>query len=203
MSIAIIGSGAIGRALATRFARKSIAASITTRSDSPSVGELVRALSPHLTPTSVREGLRADIVILAVPFTAVRDLAALASPWAARIVVDATNAIDLPRFTPTDLGGRPSTVIVRETLRATRVVKAFNTLPAALLAAEPNVSGGRRVLFLSGDDTSANTEMSTLIDELGFAPFNLGKLSEGGRLQEFGGALAVQNIVLHPLAGHS
>ena len=201
MSIAIIGSGAIGRALATRFARKSISVSITTRGDSASVTELARALAPHVTPTSVREGLRADIVILAVPFPAVRDLTSVASPWDARIVVDATNAIDLPKFTPTDLGGRPSTLVVRETLRATRVVKAFNTLPAALLATEPAVSDGRRVLFVSGDDATASAEVATLIEKLGFAPFDLGKLAEGGRLQEFGGPLAVKNLVSHPL-GH-
>jgi predicted dinucleotide-binding enzyme len=202
MSIAIIGSGAIGRALATRFARRGIAASITTRGNSPSVAELARDVSPHVVPTSVREGLRADVVILAVPFAAVRDLTNLASPWGHRIVVDATNAIDLPSFTPTDLGGVPSTQVIRETLGAARVVKAFNTLPAALLAAEPAVADGRRILFVAGDDAGANVEVSGLIDKLGFASFDLGRLSEGGRLQAFGGPLAVKNLVQLPIAGN-
>lgn len=202
MSTAIIGSGAIGRALATRFARKSVAVSITTRGDSSAVAELVRELSPYVTSTSVREGLRANVVILAVPFSAVRDLANAGSPWENRVVVDATNAIDFPSFTPTDLGGRPSTQVVSETLRAKRVVKAFNTLPAAVLAADPAVSGGRRALFLSGDDASANAEVAALIERLGFAPVELGRLSEGGRLQQFGGPLAAKNLVLHSTAGH-
>ena len=199
MSIAIIGSGAIGRALATRFARRAVAVSITTRGESSSLAELVRELSPHVTPTSVREGLLASIVLLAVPFPAVRDLVSLAAGWSDRIVVDATNAIDFPKFTPTDLGGRPSTQVVGELLQASRVVKAFNTLPAALLAADPEVSEGRRVLFLSGDDAPANAEISALIEKLGFAPIDLGKLSEGGRLQQFGGALTSKNLVQHPV----
>src|SRR5580658_7909828 len=184
MSIAIIGSGAIGRALATRFARKRIAVSLTTRGESASLDGFVRELSPYVTPATVGEGLRANVVFLAVPFPAVRDLASMAGGWSDRIVVDATNAIDFPKFTPTDLGGRPSTAVVGELLHAPRVVKAFNTLPAALLAADPEVSEGRRVLFLSGDDASANAEISALIEKLGFAPMDVGKLSEGGRLQQ-------------------
>ena len=134
---------------------------------------------------------------MAVPFPAVRDLANVASDWNDRIVVNATNAIDLPSFAPTDLGGRPSTQVVAETLRARRVVKAFNTLPAALLGADPRASDGRRVLFLSGDDASANGEISALIEKLGFAPIDLGKLSDGGRLQQFGGPLPTRNLTQH------
>jgi predicted dinucleotide-binding enzyme len=197
MSISIIGSGAIGRALATRFARKSVPVSVTARGNSPAADALVQDLSPHVTLTSVREGLRADLVILAVPFQAARELASVASPLADRIVVDATNAIDFPAFTPTDLGGRPSTQVVAETLGVRRVVKAFNTLPAAVLAGDPAASGGRRVLFVSGDDASANAEVSALIEKLGFAPVSLGKLADGGRLQEFGGPLTVKNLVLY------
>ncbi|HSY23753.1 MAG TPA: hypothetical protein VK841_16610, partial [Polyangiaceae bacterium] len=95
----------------------------------------------------------------------------------------------------------PSTQVVGEVLRATRVVKAFNTLPAALLAADPGVSDGRRVLFVSGDDASANAEIAALIEKLGFAPIDIGKLSEGGRLQHFGGALTIKNLVQHPIPG--
>ena len=40
------------------------------------------------------------------------------------------------------------------------------------------------------------------IEPLGFAPINLGKLSEGGRLQQFGGALAIKNFSLHPSQSH-
>jgi hypothetical protein len=118
-----------------------------------------------------------------------------------RIVVDATNAIDFPKFTPTDLGGRPSTQVVGELLQAPRIVKAFNTLPAALLATAPEVAEGRRVLFLSGDDASANATISALIEKLGFARIDVGKLSEGGRLQQFGGTLTRKNLVQHPVPG--
>jgi hypothetical protein len=77
-----------------------------------------------------------------------------------------------------------------------RVVKAFNHLPAKLLAEDPRVPGGRRVLFLAGADASANAEVATLVDKLGFFGIDLGKLSEGGLAINIpGGALPIQNLI--------
>jgi predicted dinucleotide-binding enzyme len=145
----------------------------------------------------VPDAARADVVILAVPFTAVPEAVRDTPAWAGRIVVDATNAIDFPAFTPKDLGGRPSTEIVAEAVPGARVVKAFNTLPAAILAADPAQDGGRRILFVSGDDPAANAEIAKLIERLGFASITLGKLAEGGRLQQFGAPLVAQNLTKH------
>jgi predicted dinucleotide-binding enzyme len=134
-------------------------------------------------------------VIFAAPFTAVSDISRNTRDWKGKIVVDATNAIDFPSYAPTDLGGRPSSELVAEQLRGVQVVKAFNTLPAAILAAEPAEGHGRRVIFVSGNDVEANAEVASLVEKLGFAPIVLGKLAEGGLLQQYGGPLMVQNLV--------
>ena len=63
-----------------------------------------------------------------------------------------------------------------------RFVKGFNHLPARTLAADPNVNGSRRVVFLSSDDQAAAAQVADLAEQLGFAPVNLGKLAEGGAL---------------------
>jgi predicted dinucleotide-binding enzyme len=110
-----------------------------------------------------------------------------------KIVIDATNAIDFPAYTPTDLGGRASSEVVAEKLRGARLVKAFNTLPAATLAADPTVEGRHRVLFISGNDAEANSEVARLAEKFGFAPIILGKLAEGGLLQQYGGPLTIHN----------
>jgi hypothetical protein len=62
------------------------------------------------------------------------------------------------------------------------LVKAFNHLSAGTLAQDPNVKGGRRVLFLSTDDESAAARVAKLVEELGFASVKLGKLTEEGLL---------------------
>jgi predicted dinucleotide-binding enzyme len=195
MTYAIIGSGAIGHALATQFARKGIDLLVANSRGPASLVDMVRELGPNIKAVSVPDALRADVVILAVPFSAIPSAVKNASDWNGRIVVDASNAIDFPTFKPTDLGGRLSTEIVVAAVPRARVVKAFNTIPAAVLAAEPEQSGGRRVVFLSGDDARANSEIANLIEHLGFAAVTLGKLAEGGPSQQFGGPLVAVNLI--------
>jgi predicted dinucleotide-binding enzyme len=50
------------------------------------------------------------------------------------------------------LGGRRSSDIVANLVPGAKRVKAFNTLLAAALAADPKQGGGQRVIFVSGDD---------------------------------------------------
>ncbi|CAG9173796.1 NADPH-dependent F420 reductase [Cupriavidus respiraculi] len=195
MTYAIIGSGAIGEALAKQFARKGIDVLVSNSRGPASLADLARTLGPSIKPVPVAEALGADVVILAVPYRAIADAVGPAAGWDGRIVVDATNAIDFPAFTPSDLGGRLSSELVEDLLPGARVVKAFNTLPAAVLAADPEQGGGARVVFLSGNHAQANREVAALIGRLGFAAIDLGKLAEGGRLQQFGGALVVHNLV--------
>jgi predicted dinucleotide-binding enzyme len=198
-SIAIIGAGAIGHALATNFARAGVDVLIANRAGPASLAK-VAALGASVHASTMEQALAADIVIFAIPFTAIKEAMQQAPAWQARIVVDATNAIDFPAFTPTDLGGRASTHVVADAVPGARVVKAFNTLPAAYLAADPAQGDRKRVLFVSGDDAAANRDVAALIERLGFAATVLGKIEEGGRLQQFGGVLTNLDLGLRPLA---
>jgi 8-hydroxy-5-deazaflavin:NADPH oxidoreductase len=195
VTYSIIGSGHIGSAVARQFARKGMDVRITNASGPASLAALCKELGRHIIPQALEAALTADTVILAVPFSAVSALARAVRDWNGKIVVDATNAIDFPAYTPTDLGGRPSSEVVAEQLRGARLVKAFNTLPAAILAEDPTAGGGRRVLFISGNVAEANSEVAALAEKLGFAPIILGKIGEGGLLQQYGGPLAIQNLL--------
>ena len=195
MTYSIIGSGNIGSAVARQFARKRINVVIANTRGPDSLAALAKELGSYVTPQTIQFAVKADVVILAAPFTAIDVIAGSSSDWKGKIVVDATNAIDFPAFTPTDLGGKPSSAVVAEKLPGARVVKAFNTLPAAVLASDPTQNGGRRVAFLSGDDAEANSKIASLLEQLGFAPINLGRIGAGGLLQQFGGPLALQNLV--------
>jgi 8-hydroxy-5-deazaflavin:NADPH oxidoreductase len=195
VTYSIIGSGHIGSAVARQFARKGMDVRITNASGPASLAALCKELGRHIIPQALEAALTADTVILAVPFSAVSALARAVRDWNGKIVVDATTAIDFPAYTPTDLGGRPSSEVVAEQLRGARLVKAFNTLPAAILAEDPTAGGGRRVLFISGNVAEANSEVAALAEKLGFAPIILGKIGEGGLLQQYGGPLAIQNLL--------
>ena len=194
MTLSIIGSGSIGSALARRFASKSMAVSIANTRGVSALAPLTAELGASIKVVDLDEALHADMIILALPFAAVPELASKAA-WAGRIVVDATNAIDKPGFTPTDLGGKLSSEVVAETLEGAKVVKAFNTLPAAVLDQDPEEGGGRRVIFLSGDDPAARKSVAAVAESLGFAPIDLGSLSEA-RAQQFDGPLVLRNLLL-------
>jgi predicted dinucleotide-binding enzyme len=195
MTYAIIGSGAIGTALARQFAGSQIPVRIANSRGPASLASLAGQLGETIQPSARDDALTADIVILAVPFTAVAEVTRGVANWAERIVVDATNAIDFTDFSPADLGGRLSSEIVAGHVLGAALVKAFNTLPAAVLAQDAQVAGGRRTLFLSGDDDRANRAVADLADRLGFAPVALGPIAAGGRLQQFGGPLVGSSFI--------
>jgi predicted dinucleotide-binding enzyme len=74
----------------------------------------------------------------------------------------------------------------------------IETLSAELLGADPHDAGGRRVLFLSGDDGAAKAEVAELFEAAGFFPIDLGDLATGGRMQQAGGPLPGLNLVRLP-----
>ena len=80
------------------------------------------------------------------------------------------------------LGDQPSAKVVSQAFTDGKLVKGFNHLVAAVLEQDPAVHGGRRVVFLASDDDGAAAEIGALAGKLGFAPVNLGGLSEGGLL---------------------
>ena len=198
MNIAIIGAGAIGTAIARQLSRAGIDAAIANSRGPASLAALAAELGPHIKAVSVEQAATADVVFLAVPWGRIADAVRTLPAWDGRIVIDANNAIEAPSYQAVELDGRASSTVVAGLLPGARVVKAFNHLVAALLAADPQAEGGRRVLFYSGDDADAKRTVAALIERLGFAGIDLGTLDGGGRLAQFpGGPLPVLNLVRH------
>jgi 8-hydroxy-5-deazaflavin:NADPH oxidoreductase len=190
MSYAILGFGAVGQALARAFARKNIQVTVASRRAPEAIAPQAKAIGPTVTPSTLQDALKAQIVILAVPFGLQNELAK-AADWQGKIVIDATNAYGV---SPNELGGLPSSVVNAQALVGSRLVKAFNHLPARTLAQDPDVKGGRRVIFLSSDDDDAASQVAVLVEQLGFAPVKLGKLTEGGLLVQARGSTWAQLI---------
>ena len=195
-SIGIIGAGNIGRAIATILARKGIAAMLSNSRGPETLAELVASLGPSITAGSREEAASKDVVFIAVNWSKLPAAMAGLPDWNGRIVVDTNNPIEAPLFQPADLGGRTSSDVFVEMVPGARVVKAFNHLPAAVLAGDPTSEGGKRVLFYSGDDAAAKAKIGALIDRLDFFGIDLGSLAVGSRLVQFpGGPLPAHNLV--------
>jgi len=179
MSYAIIGFGKIGQALAKAFARNGIEVSVATTRGPESFASAAAAIGPTIIPKKLTEAVKADIVFLAVRFESYPDVAKALPTWKGKTIIDVTNAYGVP---PEELGGQPSSKVVAQAFTGARLVKGFNHLGAAVLEQDPADHGGRRVVFLASDDDGAAAEMGALAENLGFAPIQLGGLSEGGLL---------------------
>jgi predicted dinucleotide-binding enzyme len=176
---AIIGFGNIGQALAKAFARNGIEVSVATTRDPESFASDAAAIGPVIIPKTLAEAVKADVIFLAVRFESHPDVARVLPSWKGKTIVDVTNAYGVP---PEELGGQPSSKFVAQAFAGGRLVRGFNHLGAAVLAQDPAVHGGRRVVFLASDDEGAAAEIGALAENLGFSPIKLGGLSEGGLL---------------------
>jgi len=196
-TIGIIGSGHAGQALARTALRARRSVVLANSRGPESLTSVVTALGAGVSAGSVADAVGCTMVALAVPWTSV-PAAVEGHVWTGRIVIDATNALLLPELEPAPLDGRTSSEIVAELVPGARLVKAGNTLAADALGADPAHEGGRRVLFLSGDDANAKKAVEALFDSAGFFTIDLGDLVPGGRMQQFGGPLAGQDLVHVP-----
>ena len=176
MTYAIIGFGKIGQALAKAFARKGIEVSVVTTRDPESFAAEASAIGPDVIPKTLADAVKADTIFLAVRYDQHPDVAKALPSWEGKIIIDAMNLFPAPE----DPAAVPSSAVVAKAFTGAKLVKGFNHLGAATLAADPVVEGGHRVVFLSSDDEDATAPVAALAKQLGFAPVNLGKLKEGG-----------------------
>jgi predicted dinucleotide-binding enzyme len=184
-SVGIIGAGRLGQAMARTVRRAGRRVLIANSRGPESLASVVSALGEGVSAATVDEAASAGIVVIAVPFDRVPE-AVRGLTWNGQVVIDTTND-----WAADDLIGRTSSELVADLVAGARVVKAANTLGAEVLGADPQAAGGRRVIFVSGDEAGAKGEVTALFQDAGFAAIDLGDLATGGAMQQ----------IHHPLAG--
>ena len=198
LKIGIIGAGAIGQAFAKQVTMAGYEVIISNSRGKESLTDFVKSLKGNIKAGSVQESAKADVIFLAVPWKNIPDLTKVVSSWD-KIVIDASNPIIMPGFQIAELNGKMSSEVVADLLIGAKIVKAFNTLTSALLASNTNEAGGRRVIFFSGNDESAKMVVAGIIEKIGFAAVDLGRLNEGGKLMNFpDGPLPTLNLIKLP-----
>jgi predicted dinucleotide-binding enzyme len=196
--IGIIGSGAVGRAVATRAVVARIPVLLSNSRGPKTLTEVVDELGTGATAGTVAQAADADLVVVAIPFIKVPELASEVPDWSGRVVVDATN--QFAQYEPTysglvDLGDETGSEWVARHVPGATVIKAFNAMYADYIKADPRRHDGRQVLFFAGDNDAVNAEFAEFGEALGFAPVLLGGLREGGRLMQLGGQLSALHVV--------
>ena len=189
MDVGIVGAGRLGQAMARTALRAGRQIVMANSRGAESLASLVPALGEGASAGTVDDAASADIVVIAVPWPRVPE-AVQGLQWDGGIVIDATNDFD-----PSDLNGRTSSEVLADLVPGARVVKAANTFGAAVLGSDPHEGGGRRVIFLSGDDAGAKSEVIALFEHAGFATIDLGDLITGGAMQQLGAPLSGVNLI--------
>jgi len=174
-SIAIIGSGDFGRALALRMVQSGLTVNIGSRNPQRN-RELVAKTGAKL--LSTEEALAtstSNIVILAVPkdFYERQPLKALEG----KVVVDVSNRSSIYAKDPTSQAEYLQSLLPRSA-----VVKAFNVLSAYAL--ESGGLQGSKEVFYAGDVHSAKEEVNGLIRFLGFTPIDRGALRNAREIED-------------------
>jgi predicted dinucleotide-binding enzyme len=185
MRFGIIGAGNIGQAIA----RHAVAAGHDVIISNRRGGESLAAAATEVgaTPGSVAEATEAEIVLLAVPWPAVPAVLE-GLTWSGQVLIDATNAfISFSPMEFEDFGEGSSSERVASLAPGAHVVKAFNTLYARMIAADPVHAEGRQLVFYAGDDAAAKARFAEVVEAFGFATVDVGTLHDGGRLIAVGG----------------
>ncbi|MFC9315318.1 NADPH-dependent F420 reductase [Streptomyces nigra] len=197
MKIGMLGAGTIAQAIARHAVRHGHEVVLSNSRGPDSLAPLVQDLGPLASAATPAEAAIADLVVLAVGWPQIPDVAAQLPSLDGTVVIDATNQFATlhPRPTVADLGEITGSEYVASLLPGARVVKAFNSLFARYIAADPRHEAGRQVLFLAGDDADAKDTVVRLTSEFGFAPVDVGSLREGGRLLQLGGPLSGLHVL--------
>jgi predicted dinucleotide-binding enzyme len=195
--LGIIGAGRLGQAMARTALRAGRRVVIANSRGPESLAQVISALGNEVSAGTVEQAAAAPTVVIAVPWERVPE-AVQGLQWNGRIVIDATNDFAATDFEGSDLDRRTSSELVAELVSGARVVKGANTLVAAVLGSDPHEAAGQRVIFLSGDDVDAKSEVRSLFEDAGFSVIDLGDLVTGGRMQQIRAPLAGVNLIRLP-----
>jgi predicted dinucleotide-binding enzyme len=171
MRIGIIGAGRIGGNVARQAARAGHELTLSFSRDP----DRLRALADELggTPGSPADAVRSsELVVFSVPWSAIPDALERAGNLDGRIVIDTTNQFGAG---PKPADGETAATFNKARMAGSRYTKSFNTLTSAFQEQTAGRSGDARVVqWVCGDDADAKQTVCELIEQMGYAPVDLG-----------------------------
>jgi hypothetical protein len=184
MNVTLIGSGNMGSALATQISKAGHTLVITGR-DAAKARALAQAVGA--TPQDGAATNGADIVIVATGYADAVAALRAAGDLTGKVIVDITNPLTADYMGLTIGHTTSAAEEIQRAFPAAKVVKAFNTVFAQVLAAGPTLAGGTVPVYFAGDDAAAKTSVEALIRSMGFAPVDAGGLKNARYLEPLAG----------------
>jgi len=170
MRIAVIGTGVVGRTLATAFGRLGHDAVVGTRDPEATAGREEWVESDLRLVRLAEAGAGADLVVNATTGSA--SLEALADvELDGKVLLDVSNPLDFSQGFPPTLTVKDTDSLAEQLQRAhpeARVVKALNTVTASVMV-DPGTLPEATTIFVAGDDPLARETVRQLLTDLGWA----------------------------------
>lgn len=184
LKIGIIGTGKIGGTLAELWAKAGYQVLISSRHPEQ-LQELAKRLGPKVRAGTPQEAAAfGDVVVISVPYGALPQVGRdYAKELKGKVVLDTGNPYPHRDGAMAEEARKKGTgVASAEFLPGVRLVRAFNSIPAASLRSEAHRSGDRVGIPLASDDPEALKIAARLVQDAGFEPVIVGTLS---RAREF------------------
>ena len=186
MTIGIIGSGNVGGTLGTRWAKTGHDIVYGTRDPQANdIKQLLAQSGGKARAATLQEAARAgEVLLLAMPWNATQPVLEGLGDLAGKTLIDATNPL-LADLSGLDTGTTTSGAEkVAAWARGAKVVKAFNTVGANIMA-NPSFGADRPALFYCGDDATAKQTTKQLAEAIGFEALDAGPLTQARLLEPF------------------
>ena len=187
MNITVIGAGNMGSAFVKQFVRAGHRVSVTARDVGKA--QAVAAANPGAVavPTA-NAATGADVVVVATGFADAVGALQSVGDLSGKVVIDITNPLTADYMGLTIGHATSAAEEISRVVPEARVVKAFNTVFAQVLAEGADFGNGHTVpVYFAGDDSAAKATVSALIASIGFAPVDAGPLKNARYLEPVAG----------------
>ncbi len=177
MKIAVLGFGNVGSQLGKLWAKTGHEVTAGLREGSKDRQKATDAGVGVATPPDVVKN--ADVVVIALPWTAVESTLKTMS-LDGKVVIDASNPMG-PDFSVQTPAAGSAAEQIGQWANGARVVKAFNTIGAALMG------DSTFDIMYCGDDAAAKELVDSLIADTGMNPVDVGPLRNARYLEQIAG----------------
>jgi 8-hydroxy-5-deazaflavin:NADPH oxidoreductase len=184
LKIGIIGTGNIGGALATHWAKAGHELVISSRHPEE-LQDLAKSLGPKVRVGTPREAAQfGEVILLSVPYKATPDIGRdLAGELKGKVLLDTGNPYPFrDGAMANDARKRGTGVTSKEYLPGVRLVRAFNAINESNLKNDGNRKPERWAIPLASDDAEGLQVAQRLVRDAGFDPVVVGGLA---RAREF------------------
>jgi predicted dinucleotide-binding enzyme len=184
MKVTLIGSGNMGTGLAKQIAKAGHALVITGR-NSAKAQDLARTTGA--TFEAANAAADADVVIVATAYADAVTALRAAGDLTGKVVIDITNPLTADYMGLTIGHVTSAAEEIQKAFPKAKVVKAFNTVFAQVLATGPSLGGETVPVYFAGDDAAAKETVKALVQSTGFAAVDAGGLKNARYLESLAG----------------